>query len=176
MKILVLSILSLFISVKAIGQHQLSQTESERLYQKGTELIVHQNFGAARKVFTDFLNEASPTDPRRGQAEYYLAFSALNFIHMGAWFTLGPVLAKDTIGEDGWGLVLSAEGVGLLAMTGRAPRGLGHDHVRLRHQVGVSRAAGQPCPPPVDLDVSACEGRERRVQQLPQAVHSAVHE
>ncbi len=46
-----------------------------------------------------------------------LAFSALNFIHMGAWFTLGPVLAKDTIGEDGWGLVLSAEGVGLLAMT-----------------------------------------------------------
>ena len=27
-----------------------------------------------------------------------LAFGALNFIHVGAWFTLGPVLAKDTIG------------------------------------------------------------------------------
>ncbi|HWM03488.1 MAG TPA: MFS transporter [Actinophytocola sp.] len=46
-----------------------------------------------------------------------LAFGALNFIHAGAWFTLGPPLAKDTIGEEGWGLVLSAEGLGLLAMT-----------------------------------------------------------
>jgi tetratricopeptide (TPR) repeat protein len=80
-KILIFSVLSLFISVQAIGQHQLSQTEAERLYQKGTELIVHQNFGAARKTFTDFLTEASPTDPRRGQAEYYLAFSALNLNH-----------------------------------------------------------------------------------------------
>ncbi|MFC6286070.1 MFS transporter [Nocardioides sp. GCM10027113] len=46
-----------------------------------------------------------------------VAFSLLNAIHMGAWFTLGPVLAKDTIGEQGWGLVLSAESLGLLAMT-----------------------------------------------------------
>lgn len=46
-----------------------------------------------------------------------VAFAALNFIHSGAWFTLGPPLAKDSIGEAGWGLVLSAEGVGLLAMT-----------------------------------------------------------
>ena len=46
-----------------------------------------------------------------------LAFGGLNFIHAGAWFTLGPPLAKDTIGEDGWGLVLSAEGLGLVAMT-----------------------------------------------------------
>jgi hypothetical protein len=46
-----------------------------------------------------------------------LAFGALNCIHSGAWFTLGPARAKDTIGEGGWGLVLSAEAVGLLAMT-----------------------------------------------------------
>lgn len=46
-----------------------------------------------------------------------VAFAGLNFIHSGAWFTLGPPLAKDSIGEAGWGLVLSAEGVGLLAMT-----------------------------------------------------------
>ncbi len=46
-----------------------------------------------------------------------LAFFLLNFIHAGAWFTLGPPRAKDTIGEGGWGLVLSAEAVGLLAMT-----------------------------------------------------------
>lgn len=46
-----------------------------------------------------------------------LGFGLLNAIHAGAWFTLGPARAKDTIGEEGWGLVLSAEAVGLLAMT-----------------------------------------------------------
>lgn len=46
-----------------------------------------------------------------------LAFSVLNAIHAGAWSTLGPALSKETIGERGWGLVLSAEAVGLLVMT-----------------------------------------------------------
>ena len=46
-----------------------------------------------------------------------LAFGFLNAIHIGAMFTLGPAVAKDTIGEQGWGLVLSAESVGLLLMT-----------------------------------------------------------
>jgi MFS family permease len=46
-----------------------------------------------------------------------LAFGFLNAIQVGAMFTLGPAVAKDTIGEQGWGLVLSAESVGLLLMT-----------------------------------------------------------
>jgi MFS family permease len=46
-----------------------------------------------------------------------LAFCALNAIHSGAMSTLGPVIAKQTIGEQGWGLVLSAESAGLLLMT-----------------------------------------------------------
>ena len=33
-----------------------------------------------------------------------LAFGFLNAIHIGALFTLGPLVAKDTIGEQGWGL------------------------------------------------------------------------
>lgn len=74
-------ILSVFISASAIAQQPLSQGKAERLYQKGTELVVHENFGAARKVFSEFLDHASPTDPRRGEAEYYLAFSALNLNH-----------------------------------------------------------------------------------------------
>ena len=41
-----------------------------------------------------------------------LAFGLLNAIHAGAWFTLGPAVAKDTIGERGWGYVLSAEAIG----------------------------------------------------------------
>jgi MFS family permease len=46
-----------------------------------------------------------------------LAFGVLNAIHAGAWFTLGPAAAKSTIGAQGWGLVLSAESIGLLVMT-----------------------------------------------------------
>ncbi len=46
-----------------------------------------------------------------------LAFGLLNAIQTGAMFTLGPPVAKETIGEQGWGLALSAESVGLLLMT-----------------------------------------------------------
>ncbi|GAB2618127.1 MFS transporter [Nocardioides ginkgobilobae] len=49
-----------------------------------------------------------------------LAFSVICAVHQGGFFTLGPVLAKDTaIGERGWGLILSAEALGLL-VTGLA--------------------------------------------------------
>jgi predicted MFS family arabinose efflux permease len=44
-------------------------------------------------------------------------FGVMNAIHAGAWFTLGPALARETFGVRGWGLVLSAESVGLLVMT-----------------------------------------------------------
>ena len=44
-------------------------------------------------------------------------FAVLNAIHAGAWFTLGPALARDTFGAAGWGLILSAESVGLLLAT-----------------------------------------------------------
>jgi MFS family permease len=43
-----------------------------------------------------------------------VGFGFLNAIHTGAWFTLGPARAKATIGEQGWGYLLSAESVGLI--------------------------------------------------------------
>jgi MFS family permease len=47
-----------------------------------------------------------------------LAFTFINMIHAGALSTLGPVLAKQgELGERGWGLILSAEAVGLLLTT-----------------------------------------------------------
>jgi hypothetical protein len=47
-----------------------------------------------------------------------LTFTVLNVIHAGGLNTLGPVLAKSSaIGEDGWGLIMSAEAFGLLVMT-----------------------------------------------------------
>jgi len=43
-----------------------------------------------------------------------LGFGFLNAITAGAWTTLGPVQAKQTIGEQGWGAVLSAQALGFL--------------------------------------------------------------
>lgn len=68
----------LSISLHVSAQHQLSLTRQERLFQKGTELIAHSEYGAARKVFTEYLETASSGDPRRSEAEYFVAFSALN--------------------------------------------------------------------------------------------------
>ncbi len=45
-----------------------------------------------------------------------LGFGFLNMIHNGALFVLGPVVAENTIGRQGWGYVLSAEALGLLVM------------------------------------------------------------
>ena len=43
-----------------------------------------------------------------------LAFAVFNATNMGFWQILGPVIANDTIGARGWGLVLAARGVGAL--------------------------------------------------------------
>ncbi len=45
------------------------------------------------------------------------AFGLLNAIGSGAWLTLGPALAADTIGRQPWGWVLSAEAAGALVAT-----------------------------------------------------------
>jgi MFS family permease len=42
------------------------------------------------------------------------AFAVFNAANMGVWQILGPVIANHTIGAAGWGLVLSARGVGAL--------------------------------------------------------------
>ena len=59
-----------------------------------------------------------------------LAFAVFNALNRGVWQVLGPVIANDTIGAAGWGLVLSARGVGallagavMLKLTVRRPMG-----------------------------------------------------
>ncbi|SKC60713.1 tetratricopeptide repeat protein [Ohtaekwangia koreensis] len=77
-----IALLLLVFTVQCVyAQDQLSQNKVEKLYHRGTELVQHANYGAAREVFSDFLAQASPTDARRGEAEYYVAFSALNLGH-----------------------------------------------------------------------------------------------
>jgi MFS family permease len=45
------------------------------------------------------------------------AFAVLNALTGLAWMTLGPVIAKSTVGEGAWGIVLSADTVGFFVMT-----------------------------------------------------------
>lgn len=46
------------------------------------------------------------------------AFAVLNALYEGGFITLGPALARGTdLGARGWGLLLSAQGVGVLAAT-----------------------------------------------------------
>lgn len=45
------------------------------------------------------------------------AFAVINAIQQGVWQVLGPVIAKDTFGAPGWGLVLSARAIGLLVFS-----------------------------------------------------------
>lgn len=48
-----------------------------------------------------------------------LAFSVLNTIYTGAWIVVGPLVAKNTptLGIQGWGVVLAAQALGMLAMS-----------------------------------------------------------
>ena len=48
-----------FSTQSLIAQDQLSQNNVERLYRRGTELVAHANYGAAREVFSDFLKLAT---------------------------------------------------------------------------------------------------------------------
>ena len=63
------------------AQDQLSQLKAERLYAKGRELVDHNNYGAARQVFSEYLGVAAPHDNRRSEAQYYMAYSALSLGH-----------------------------------------------------------------------------------------------
>ncbi len=74
--------ISLFFAFGAQAQHQLSQTRIETLFSKGNELVDHANYVAAREMFSGFLAEAPKEDARRVEAEYYVAFCALNLQHL----------------------------------------------------------------------------------------------
>jgi MFS family permease len=42
-----------------------------------------------------------------------VAFGGINAVHAAGWFTLGPKIADDTFGRQGWGFVLAAETAGM---------------------------------------------------------------
>lgn len=68
----------------AYSQNNLSQQQAERLFNSGVDLVNHNQFGAAREVFDEYLSVAAATDARRADAAYYKAFCALNLYHSDA--------------------------------------------------------------------------------------------
>src|SRR5688572_1244452 len=77
-----IALLFFFFCIQSLyAQDQLSQNKVERLYEQATDLVNHANYGAAREAFTEFLSLTSSTDSRRSEAEYYIAFCALNLGH-----------------------------------------------------------------------------------------------
>jgi len=68
----------------AYSQNTLSQQQAERLFNSGIDLVNHNQYGAAREVFGEYLTVAAATDARRADAEYYKAFCSLNLFHSDA--------------------------------------------------------------------------------------------
>lgn len=82
-KLLILAGAWLIVSF-AYSQNNLSQQQAERLFNSGVDLVNHNQFGAAREVFDEYLSVAAATDARRADAAYYKAFCALNLYHSDA--------------------------------------------------------------------------------------------
>ncbi|HRG10085.1 MAG TPA: tetratricopeptide repeat protein, partial [Cyclobacteriaceae bacterium] len=73
-----------FLASFVFAQNNLSQQQAERLFNSGVDLVNHNQYGAAREVFGEYLTVAATTDARRADAEYYKAFCSLNLYHSDA--------------------------------------------------------------------------------------------
>jgi TolA-binding protein len=88
-------LLILLFTSASYSQDQLSRGRLENLYKKGLELVTHSNYGAAREVLTEYLKQSNGPDIRRAEAEYYVAYSALQLAHSDA-----EKLIEDFIGNN----------------------------------------------------------------------------
>lgn len=69
------------VSFATYSQDLLSQQKAERLFSTGLSLIDHKQYGAAREVFSDYLNTADASETKRAEALYFKAFCSLNLFH-----------------------------------------------------------------------------------------------
>ena len=90
------------------------------------DLHIVTKVGARRDEQGGWPPARTPAELREGWSYFWqttwlwvvvVAFCFLNAIQSGAIFILGPTVALETFGEQGWGLVLSAESAGLILMT-----------------------------------------------------------
>lgn len=74
-------LVSVFVTFSSYSQNLLSQQQAERKFSEGIKLLDHKQYGAAREVFTEFIAATPSEEIRRADAEYYVAFCALNLYH-----------------------------------------------------------------------------------------------
>jgi tetratricopeptide (TPR) repeat protein len=65
----------------AHSQDLVTDSKADDLFNDGIVLLAHQQQGAAYDRFTEFLTEAPITDPRREDAEYFQALTAVSLHH-----------------------------------------------------------------------------------------------
>ncbi|MBL3655701.1 tetratricopeptide repeat protein [Fulvivirga sediminis] len=82
------------LSFSGQAQNSLYQKEENALYRKGLELLDKSNYTAAREVFEEYI-EQSDNDIKKANAEYYIAFCALNLYNPD-----GEKLISDFIQEN----------------------------------------------------------------------------
>ena len=74
-------LLLVFIVVASYSQNLLSQQPVERKFSEGMSLLDYKQYGAARQVFSELVSITPSQDARHADAEYYVAFCALNLYH-----------------------------------------------------------------------------------------------
>lgn len=74
-------LVSVFVVFSSYSQNLLSQQQNERKFSQGLELLDHKQYGAARELFSEFIAATPTVDARRADAEYYVAYCALNLYH-----------------------------------------------------------------------------------------------
>jgi MFS family permease len=91
----------------------------------GTFFVAAICFGAIRLAATDRMTGGNTfVELKEGWTAFrsrtwlwvvVLAFGFINALHAAGWNTLGPVIADETFGRGGWGFVLGAETLGMVA-------------------------------------------------------------
>ena len=81
MKRILVFLCAWLVSFFSYSQDLLSQQKAERLFSTGIDLVDHNQYGAAREVFSEYLSTSIVSDARRAEAAYYKAFCALNLYH-----------------------------------------------------------------------------------------------
>ncbi len=81
MKKYIILLAVLIVAYSSFSQNLLSQEQAARKFTAAVDLLDHNQYGAARNAFSDYLLLTEQNDARRLEAEYYLAVCALNLYH-----------------------------------------------------------------------------------------------
>jgi len=84
MRIALVCFLLVRLSGAVQAQDLFSQQKQERLYKSAIDLLEKNQFGGARENFTEFISSSEEKTLRHIEAEYYLAYCALNLFHLDA--------------------------------------------------------------------------------------------